>query len=64
MHPTTNQKEGVNKDVQEADFLNHVCTLTKDIGALLQLDAWAISILKARIAKNEKNQVTLFLNSK
>ena len=57
------QKEGGNKDVQEAKFLNHIFTLTKDLGVLLHLDAWSINILKARTAKKEKNCVKLFLNS-
>ena len=39
MQPTTLSKRGINKAVQEAEFLNHICTLTKDLGVLLHLDA-------------------------
>ena len=51
------QKEGGNKDVQEAEFLNQLCTLTKDLGVLLHLDLWSINILKARTAKYREKPV-------
>ena len=58
------QKEVVNKDVQEAKFLSHICTLMKDLGVLVHLDAWSISILKARTAKNGEKLGKAFIKIK
>ena len=58
------QKDGGNKAVQEAEFLNIICTLTKDLGVLLHLDAWSINIVKARTAENGEKLCEAFVKFK
>ena len=44
--------------------MNHVCRLTEDPGILVRLDAFSITILKARTAKNRKKLCETFFKLK